>query len=112
MELSVDAQNWLEANASAVEIAQKNLTKKGDFIIPLEKPWPEWEAARVEADNAWYAWQRSLAMPNVKVSDLPHARRLEQRIRRKESRLARRIQTEGKSRGEVPVTHNVQIEKP
>lgn len=67
MELSLEAKNWLEKNAKSVEIAQKNITKKGDFIIPLEKPWVEWEAARIEADNAWYAWQRQrlLAVPNV-----------------------------------------------
>ena len=67
MELSVEAKNWLEANARAVEIAQKNITRKGDFIVPLEKHWPEWEAARVEADNAWYDWQRSRAMPNGEI---------------------------------------------
>jgi hypothetical protein len=64
--MCIEAEKWLEMNARAVEIAQKNLTKKGDFIIPLERHWPEWEAARVEADNAWYAWRSKLAMPNVK----------------------------------------------
>lgn len=51
-------QKWLEANAKAVEAASKCLTKKGSFNPPLEKPWPEWEALRKLADEAWYEYRK------------------------------------------------------
>lgn len=58
--MCAEADKWIELNSLAVDIAQKNLTKKGDLIIPFEKPWPAWEIARAEADKAWFAWMDSL----------------------------------------------------
>lgn len=50
-------QDWLDANAKAVEEASKYLNKKGNFNPPLEKPWPEWEKLRKVADEKWYEYR-------------------------------------------------------
>lgn len=59
MNLSTAAREWLDANEAAVNEAAKCITKKGYFNPPLEKPWPEYEALKVIANEKWYKMKSS-----------------------------------------------------
>ena len=51
----VEARNdWLLANANAVDEASKCIGKKGGFNPPLEKPWVKYDSLRLIADEKWY----------------------------------------------------------
>ena len=64
-QLDAALDEWVKANNAAVDAALKCYTKKGNFNPPLGKPWPEYEALKIIANEKWYAMRKLVNKPQL-----------------------------------------------